>query len=152
MDIDNEYDIPKGKAITAIEMRKAGKGLADIKSNQMDFYNEHDKSQGQAKTSIEKKKMNLNNLEDKKTRKGLTDIKSNQIGFGKEKDSNINNPKTEIKSNKINIDAPPKITQNNIQNQTEKKSEINNLYINSINNVRLPEGLYDITFDALKGE
>ena len=67
--------------------------------------------------------------------------------------------KTEIKSNKITIDTPPKITQNIIQNQAEKEpdhaekeSEINNLYIDSINNVRLPEGLVDITFDALKGE
>ena len=125
----------------------------------MDFYNEYDKSKGQSITSIEKKKTNLNNLVDQKVGKDFTEKKGNKFDFDKEKGKKICNPKTEIKSNKINIDTPPKITQNLIQNQAEKEpdqaekeSEINNLYIDSINNVRLPEGLVDITFDALKGE
>ena len=169
MDIDYEYNNSPGQAKTSIEKKKmnlnnlldkkTGKVLTDIKSNQMDFYNEYDKSKGQAITAIEKKKMNLNNLVAQKVGKDFTEKKGNKLDFDKEKGKKICNPKTEIKSNKINIDTPPKITQNIIQNQAEKEpdqaekeSEINNLYIDSINNVRLPEGLVDITFDALKGE
>ena len=136
-----------------------GKPKTEVKNNEMDIDYEYNNSPGQAKTSIEKKKMNLNNLVDQKVGKDFTEKKGNKLDFDKEKGKKICNPKTEIKSNKINIDTPPKITQNLIQNQAEKEpdqaekeSEINNLYIDSINNVRLPEGLVDITFDALKGE
>ena len=74
------------------------------------------------------------------------------MNYDYEKDKHIEKPKTEIKPNKKNRDTTPKINQNKIQNQKEKESEVNNLYINSINDVRLPKGLVDISFDELKAE
>jgi len=62
------------------------------------------------------------------------------MNFDHEKYKNMGKPKTEIKSNKTN------------QNQKGNESEINNLYINSINEVRLPKGLVDISFDIPKAE
>jgi hypothetical protein len=62
------------------------------------------------------------------------------MNYDHEKYKNIIKPKTEIKLNKNNL------------NQKGNESEINNLYINSINEVRLPKGLVDISFDILKAE
>jgi hypothetical protein len=89
---------------------------------------------------------------DKKVGKESTTIKNNKMNYDYEKDKHIEKPKTEIKPNKKNRDTTPKINQNKIQNQKEKESEVNNLYINSINDVRLPKGLVDISFDELKAE
>ena len=81
-----------------------------------------------------------NNLVNKKAGKVSTTIKDIKMNFDHEKYKNIIKPKTEIKLNKNN------------QNQKGNESEINNLYINSINEVRLPKGLVDISFDILKAE
>ena len=93
-----------------------------------------------------------NNLVNKKAGKVSTTIKDNKMNFGHEKYKNMINPKTEIKRNKIDIDTKLQITKNKNHNQKENKPEINKFYINSINEVRLPKGLVDISFDTLKAE
>ena len=140
MDIDDKYK------------KKIGTAIIPKNNNKMDIDDEYDSNKGKAITSVKNNKINKNNLQDKKVGKESTTIKNNKMNYDYEKDEHIEKPKTEIKPNKKNRDTTPKINQNKIQNQKEKESEVNNLYINSINDVRLPKGLVDISFDELKAE
>ena len=144
--IKNEINNPFNKS--------PGKGnpKTEIKNNKMDIDDEYESNKGKAITSVKNNKINKNNLSDKKVGEESTTIKNNKMNYDYEKDKHIEKPKTEIKPNKKNRDTTPKINQNKIQNQAEKESEVNNLYINSINDVRLPKGLVDISFDELKAE
>ena len=66
-----------------------------------------------------------------------------------EKESTKKKPKMAVSPNKINIDNNFKISQ--VQNKKENNDNIN-LYINSINELRLPKGFKDISFDKPKNE
>ena len=132
-----------------------GKPKTEIEINRMDIDNEYDKrdkNTGKTKTPIKHDKINVDNSVVKKAGKAPTTIINNKMKIEHEKEKNIPKPKTEIKSNKINIGTIPKINQNKNQNQSEKESEVNNSYINSINDVRLPKELDDISFDTYKAE
>ena len=142
MDIVDEYKKNMGTSINA------------KKNNKMDFDDEYKKNMGTAINAKKNNNINKDNLPDKKTgkAKAFTTINKNKKDFVHEKNKNIENPKTEIKKNRINPDITPKINQNKNKNQVEKETEINNLYINSINDVRLPKELVDISFEGLKAE
>ena len=138
MDIDDKYK------------KKIGTAIIPKNNNKMDIDDEYKKKKEKEITSQKNNKINKDNLQIIKEGKAPTTINTNEKDFGLEKGKNTGVPKTEILPNKINLDTTPKINQNKNQNQVEKKSEENNLYINSINKVRLPDGLTDISFDMLK--
>ena len=128
------------------------KPKTEINRDKIDIDGEYKNNIGTAINAKKNNKINKDNLPDKKKGKALTTINKNKKDFGHEKDKNNEKPKTEIKKIKINLDTSPKINQNKNKNQVEKGPEENNLYINSINDVRLPKELYDISFDGLKEE
>ena len=82
-----------------------------------------------------------------KSRKSNTAARKNKIDM--EKESTKKKPKMAVSPNKINIDNNFKISK--VQNKKENNDNIN-LYINSINELRLPKGFKDISFDKPKNE
>ena len=82
-----------------------------------------------------------------KSRKSNTAARKNKIDM--EKESTKKKPKMAVSPNKINIDNNFKISK--VQNKKENNDNIN-LYINSINELRLPKEFKDISFDKPKNE
>ena len=140
MDIEDKFD--KNKIIR--------KPITTIINNRMNIGGEDDNNIGKPITNVKNNKMKMVNLPDKKAGQASTTIKNNKMNVVDEKNKNSMKPKTEVNSNKININTTHKIPENKNQNNEKKESEINKYYINSINNVRLPEELYDISYDLYK--
>ena len=146
------------KAVT--QLLKTNYALPPINYRLKKNINQNNKNQPNEFLNPQKKKSEKNNMAstnkiisikqiENKSSKSNKEAPYNKNKIDLEKKSTKKQPKMVDKPNKINIDNNFKISK--VQNKQENNGNIN-LYINSINELRLPKEFKDISFDNPKNK
>ena len=108
-----------------------------------------------SKTNIINNKINSDDWlenQDEKPDTNINNKRINNIETSHKKEWKKINPETMLNDNKINIENNLKTSKFQNQNQNEAEQIQDNLWINSLNEYRLPKRFKDISFDNLKNK
>ena len=134
LNFNDDKGKPNPKAPTSIDKNNQFKK----KDNKKDLHFNYDKDKPKVPTSIDKK----NQIKDKK---GLVQSEIDKKG------KNINSRQgPKFDPNRFMDKGKKKFKNKDLQNQEENQDKA--IFINSINEIRLPELLYDISYDLLQNQ